>query len=184
LALCSFVSFLGEVYKKQSCQSSNPITLLLSSDGKPTIKSSKCSIWPVSISSSVRLHLAWKNDSIKKVMSFEFNGKENVYCGSVILILITYLCGIAYTTKITDIYTVNTNSKLVAENFTLRNACDLLTIFNTLYQKEFVFFPFRYWQASWKCHDLFVIMNRTYYCYAFGIRRVLQQLINCSDELL
>ncbi|CAF1150085.1 unnamed protein product [Rotaria sordida] len=37
----------GELYKKQSGKSSNPITLLLSSDGKPTIKSSSCSIWPV-----------------------------------------------------------------------------------------------------------------------------------------
>ncbi|CAF5059710.1 unnamed protein product, partial [Rotaria magnacalcarata] len=40
----------GEVYKQQSGRSTHPITLLLSSDGKPTIKSSKCSFWPVIIS--------------------------------------------------------------------------------------------------------------------------------------
>ncbi|CAM4965137.1 unnamed protein product [Rotaria socialis] len=37
----------GEIYKQQSGRSPHPITLLLSSDGKPTIKSSKCSFWPV-----------------------------------------------------------------------------------------------------------------------------------------
>ncbi|CAF1391371.1 unnamed protein product [Adineta ricciae] len=40
----------GEIYKRQSNQSPNPITLLLSCDGKPTLKSSKSSLWPVLIS--------------------------------------------------------------------------------------------------------------------------------------
>lgn len=39
---------LGQIYKNQSAQSSNPITLLLSTDGKPTIKFNKSSLWPVS----------------------------------------------------------------------------------------------------------------------------------------
>ncbi|CAF1936031.1 unnamed protein product [Rotaria magnacalcarata] len=36
-----------EIYKKQSGRSRNPITLFLYTDGKPVIKSSKSSIWPV-----------------------------------------------------------------------------------------------------------------------------------------
>lgn len=40
---------LSTIHKNQSLKSRNPITLLLFTDGKLAIKSSKASIWPVNI---------------------------------------------------------------------------------------------------------------------------------------